>query len=346
MTVAAERDAVVRATPSAWGVGEAAARLHARAVVCDLTLPWEWNFTENREETLPRFARAGTSFVSLTVAGDREDLEESVRTVAAERRRFLGHPEQYVLAGSVADIRRAKAEGKLAVAFNLQGTNPLNGDVSMVSLYYDLGVRHMLMAYNAKNRVGDGCHERTDGGLSRFGVSVVQEMNRVGMLVDCSHTGYRTSMDVFEVSSAPVIFSHANAKAVHEHDRNLRDEQIDACARSGGVIGVVGFGPILSKGPDGAEGMFRHIDYIANRVGPRHVAIGLDFVYFEQTMYQLFGNRPGLYARGYTPPPWHFVPPEALPQLTETMLRHGYPDEVVLGVLGENFLRVAQAVWK
>lgn len=98
------------------------------------------------------------------------------------------------------------------------------------------------MAYNQRNAVADGCHERTDGGLSRFGIELVQAMNRVGMLVDCTHTGYRSSMDVFEVSQAPVVFSHSNARAVWDHERNIRDDQAQACARTGGVIGVVGAG--------------------------------------------------------------------------------------------------------
>lgn len=329
-----------------WNISTEAERLHADTAVCDMTLPWAWTHTENRSSTLPRFAQAGISFVSLTVAGDREDLEEAIKTIAVERRMIEAKGERYSFATSVADIRRAKREGKLALGFNMQGTNPLDGDVNMVSLYYRLGVRHMLMAYNAKNRVGDGCHERTDGGLSRFGVSVVQEMNRVGMLVDCSHTGYKTSMDVFEVSTSPVIFSHSNAKAVWDHDRNIGDDQIRACAKSGGVIGVAGFGPILADNDGSPEAMFRHIDYIGQLVGFQHVGIGLDFVYFEQQMYSLVAGRPGLYPRGYRPPPWPFVKPEQMPRLTEILLQGGYTDDDVRGVLGENWLRVARQVWR
>jgi membrane dipeptidase len=166
------------------------------------------------------------------------------------------------------------------------------------------------------------------------------------MLVDCSHTGYKTSMDTFEVSASPVIFSHSNAKSIWDHDRNIRDDQIRACAKSGGVIGVAGFGPIVADNDGSPEAMFRHIDFIGQLVGLQHVGIGLDFVYFEQTMYSLFSDRPGLYARGYRPPPWPFVKPEQMPRLTEVMLQHGYTDDQARGVLGENWLRVAERVWR
>jgi len=193
-----------------------------RAVVCDLTLPWG-RANENREPTLPRFVQAGFSFVSLTVGMDWTPLTETVQHIAAERRRFLNDPN-VVLVETASDIRRAKSEGSLAVGFHFQGTNPFSSDVNLVELFYRLGVRHALLAYNEKNAVGDGCHERTDGGLSRFGVRLIAEMNRVGMIVDCTHTGYRTSMEAMEMSTSPTIFSHSNAHAVFGHDRNIRDE--------------------------------------------------------------------------------------------------------------------------
>src|SRR5258708_254584 len=137
-----------------------------RAIVCDLTLPWG-KANENREPTLPRFVQSGFNFISLTVGMDWTSLTETVQHIAAERRRFLGD-RSFVLVEKASDIRRAKSEGKLAVGFHFQGTNPFSSDVNLVGLFYRLGVRHALLAYNEKNAVGDGCHERTDSGLSRF----------------------------------------------------------------------------------------------------------------------------------------------------------------------------------
>ena len=135
----------------------------------------------------------------------------------------------------------------MAVTFDLEGMNALDGSVDMVSLYYALGVRQMLVAYNRNNQAGGGCHD-TDAGLTAFGRAVISEMNRVGMLIDCSHCSYRTSMEAMELSRAPVIFSHSNARALHDHERNIRDEQARACAATGGVIGIVGLDAFLTKG--------------------------------------------------------------------------------------------------
>ncbi len=318
--------------------------LISRAIVCDLTLPWG-RANENREPTLPRFAKAGFTFVSLTVGMDWTPLAETIQHIGAERRRFLSDPN-CVLVERTSDIRRAKSEGKLAVGFHFQGTNPLANDVNLIEVYYRLGVRHMLLAYNEKNAVGDGCHERTDCGLSRFGVRVIEEMNRVGMIVDCTHTGYRTSMDAMELSTAPTIFSHSNARAVWEHDRNLRDEQIKACAGKGGVIGINGVGLFLGNNDASPENFIRHIDHIAGLVGPRHVALGLDLVYYMDSMLARWRANPGRYPEGYPEPPWYFFSPEDLPRLVETLLRRGYSDADITGILGENFLRVAEAVWR
>src|SRR5690606_16000592 len=162
----------------------------------------------------------------------------------------------------------------LAIVFHFQGTNPFGRDLGMVEVFYRLGIRHALMAYNQKNAVGDGCHERTDGGLTRFGLALVREMNRVGMLVDCSHSGYRTTMDA---SEAPVTCSPPNARALADPQRTSRDDQAKACAATGGVIGVNGIGIFLGGNEVSADALFRHIDYFVQLVGPQHVGLGLDY---------------------------------------------------------------------
>ena len=177
--------------------------LHDAAVVCDLTLPWGPGYA-NQDTVLARFRQSGIDFVSLTIGLDRMSLEQTIRHIAAERARFAAlEPEGYVLAESVEDILKAKHAGKLAVGFHFQGSNPLAGDPKMVGLYYRLGVRHMLFAYNQRNMAADGCHEDTDCGLSRYGRALVREMNRVGMIVDCTHTGHRSTMDIVELSADP-----------------------------------------------------------------------------------------------------------------------------------------------
>lgn len=322
-----------------------AARILERAVVCDLCLPWTPENVHARPGFLEDYAAAGGTFSSLTVSfGNFVTLEGAVRHIARDRRSYARQPDRCVVVDGVGDIERAKAEGKLAVAFNLQGCDPLHGDLAMVEGFYRLGVRQMLLCYNARNLAGDGCHERTDCGLSRFGIELVQEMNLVGMIVDCTHTGYRTTMDIMEHSSDPVIFSHSNARAVFDHDRNIRDDQIRACAASGGLIGVVGLGPLVGEEVT-VDMLLRHVDHILELVGPDHVGLGFDAVYTPEITYRRFGQNPDRYP-GYPEPPWDFILPRHVPAVVEGMVQRGYDDETMLGILGGNFLRVARQVWK
>ena len=198
--------------------------LHGDALVWDMTLPFGQDCADF-DKLLPRYKAAGVDFVSLTVNQFSHPLADTLLHMAELRTEIRSRANQYVFVKSVDEILEAKKDGRLALGFHFQETNPLEGSLHMVETFYDLGVRHMLLAYNQKNRVGDGCAERTDAGLSRFGISVVKEMNRVGMLVDGSHSGYRTTMDAMEVSTAPFIFSHANAYSLYPHYRNIRDDQ-------------------------------------------------------------------------------------------------------------------------
>lgn len=334
---------------ASWKVSPEAERLHADALVWDQCVPWsDFGRAELKEAALGHHQGAGASLVSLTLATDSQDLPQVVRTVAKERRYILANPDRFRLCETADDILAAKAEVKLGVNFNFQGTAAFERNIDLVELFYKLGVRYALMAYNQKNAVGDGCHERTDGGLSRFGVALVAEMNRVGMFVDCSHTGYRTTMDVFEHSTAPVIFSHSNAKALWDHPRNITDDQIDACAASGGVIGINGIGVFLAQNDASTELLLDQIEYIAGRAGPRHVGLGLDWVYDLQSLLLGVVKESGqAYPdKGYANLQMNIAQPEQLPEITEGLLKRGWKEEDVRGVLGLNWLRVARQVWK
>ncbi len=320
-----------------WNISEEAAALHQDALVLDMTFPWlAYLPLDEQVEPLRRMAASGYTFVSLTLAVDSTGLNNTIQIIAKERAYFQANADKYVLVESVDDIRRAKQEGKLAIGFHFQGTGPVSSDLNMIATYYKLGVRHMLMAYNAKNEVGDGCTERTDGGLTRFGIQLVEEMNRVGMMVDVSHTGYRTSMDVFEISPAPVVFTHANPLALWDTYRNIRDDQIKACAKSGGVIGINGCGTFLGDNVTDTETILRNLDYLAELVGPQHVGIGLDHVSDPMALAVYMGASWG---------DTNFADPEQLPEITEGLIKRGYPEADIRGILGENWLRLAQQVW-
>ena len=328
-------------------VSDRALALFEDALVWDMTLPWSVGYTDE-DITLPRFKGAGIDVISLTVNDFPGSLAGTMRQIAAVTRHLRERSDSMVLVKSVADIRQTKKEGKLALAFNLQETNPLEGEVDFVRTYYDLGVRHMLMAYNQKNRVGDGCAERTDAGLSRFGVRVVEEMNRVGMLVDGSHSGYRTTMDAMEVSAAPFIFSHCLAHAIHPHYRNIRDDQIVACARTGGVIGVNGVSAFLVDANASSEAMVRHIDHIADLVGTEHIGIGLDYVRDTERLGAWARANADMWPPNAGKPLGEivFAQPEQLLEVTDLLLARQYSEAEVRGILGENFARVATQIWQ
>jgi membrane dipeptidase len=321
----------------------------SKFLVWDMTTPFDWHGLSDaaRDSILPRLAAGGYNCASISLIGDHHSLEQTIGLIARTRAFIREHSDDFALVHNTNDIRECFASGKLAVVFQFQGSEALNRDVKMVELYYQLGVRLMLMAYNQKNSIGDGCMERHDGGLSRYGESVVREMNRVGMLVDVSHTGYRTAMDVLGVSSSPVILSHSNALALADNPRNVPDEIIRAVAASGGVMGIVGYSRFLTPENDSSTAqILRHINYVADLVGSSHVGLGLDWVVDTDSLMTLNLARPDVWPGQATENTDSFAAPEQVHEIAEQLLKSGWTDGDVAGVLGENWVRVADQVWR
>ena len=181
-------------------------------------------------------------------------------------------------------------------------------------------------------------------GLTDFGRDVIREMNRVGMVVDLSHMGYRATMEAFEVSTAPLIFSHSNPNGLREHARNISDEQIIACAKTGGVVGINGIGDFL--GGTSSELIVENIEYVMDLVGPEHVGIGLDYVIDKQELIEYIETYPDIFPPDKITDFLSIVEPEQFPEFTELLCQKGYSEQIIRGILGENFLRVAGQVWK
>ena len=295
---------------------------------------------------LARYRNAGFNVVSLNVGFDAVPWENTLPVMATFRRWIRQHGDDYLLIETVEDVAQAVAEGKLGVFFDLEGGCVLADQLSMVELYYDLGARWMLIAYNRNNALGGGCQD-DDKGLTAFGREVLDEMARVGMVACCSHTGYRTTMDVMEHSSNPVIFSHSNPLALREHKRNITDEAIRACAATGGVVCLNGVGIFLGENDARSETIARHIDYVVEQAGIDHVGIGLDYVFDMEELNEYLRQNPdtfppeGGYAEGVK-----FVAPEQAPEIVDALLGRGYRGEDIAKILGGNLLRVARAVWK
>jgi membrane dipeptidase len=293
---------------------------------------------------LDRYRQVGVGYVSVNVGYAPHDIDATMRVLSSWRRQISRAGDSFQLVGTTDDLEAARQAGRLVVGFDLEDTNPLGGEIAMIAAYYDLGVRSMLLTYNGENLAGFGCHAARDDGLTAFGRDAVDEMNRVGMMVDVSHCGYRTSMQAIERSSAPVIFSHSAMRGVWEHDRNIRDDQVRACAATGGVIGINGVGIFLGDNDASASAMARHIDYAVQLVGPEHVGIGTDYVFdLGKELAQNTQLFPGNYQ---TWDAQNFVEPEQLPALETELQGLGYGTSDIDAILGGNFLRVAKAVWK
>jgi membrane dipeptidase len=299
---------------------------------------------------------AGIDYFSINVFYDPVHWTRCLTNIAALRRRIPLEAPWCKLVSSIADIDAALNEGKTAATFDIEGMNALNGRIDLVQTYYELGVRHMLFAYNRNNLAGGGCHDE-DIGLTDFGREVIDEMNRVGMIIDCSHCSYKTSMEAIHQSAAPVVFSHSNVNALADHGRNICDEQILACTERGGVIGINGLNLFLGDtGQSKAETVARHVAYIANLAGPEHVGISLDYdpsVLPEDRLVSGSDIEAVLEEDPeYWPPeagydrPIDFLPLSSLPAVCDELFRKGFSEKELTNILGGNFRRIAAEVWK
>lgn len=304
--------------------------------------------------------KAGVTHVSVNVGMDFNPIETIVQVIASFTAQISARSDRFIMAKTLADVDRAKKCGLMAVTFDLEGSMMLFDRPEMVPLFHTLGVRQMHLAYNRNNSVGGGCFD-TDIPLTRVGRNIVKAVNDAGILLDGSHMGHRTTLDMLDCTSAPMIFSHTNVKSIHDHPRCISDEQIDRCAGTGGVVGICGVNRFMGRQDPSAEQMFRQIDTVANRVGIDHVGLGIDWMYDLH----IDDNPPGL-DRGYWWPnpnanrggeesdpykpqkqgPMEVFHPSSLPKLVAQMMLHGYGDADVRAVLGGNFYRVAQQVWR
>ena len=303
----------------------------------------------NTEQWLPGIARyraAGVTAVTINIGDSHVPLETLIRTAASIRHFVQQRPDEYLLGLTTADIRAARQSGRLAVCLDVEGVYALGEQISLVEFLYQIGVRWMLLVYNRKNLAGSGCHDPEDEGLTAHGRAILREMDRVGMIKCCSHTGYRTAREVLDATDRPVIFSHSNPRRLHDHPRNIPDELIRACAATGGVIGINGIGLFLGNRQPTAADAVRHVDYVAQLVGAQHVSLGIDYMFDTDEL-----PDPGRASLEMWPPEWGYgsgsgiLAPEAIPEIAAGLERLGYPAAAVRGVMGENLVRVADAVW-
>ncbi|QOG21075.1 membrane dipeptidase [Bradyrhizobium sp. SEMIA] len=327
-------------------------RLHEAAIIIDAVCP-----LLDDQARIADYRAGGLTAIAPTV-GWWDGIGPTMRTIGAWHK-LLRERDDLILVRTAVDIRKAKALDKTGIIMHFQGPAPIEDSLDLVDAFKALGVGVMQLAYNVRNRLGDGCEELTDSGLSRFGLQVVERMNQARMIIDCSHTGVRTTMDAIEHSSAPVIISHANARSIYPSPRNISDELIKEIAGNGGTVGVVGFPGFVSgdKRPT-IDQFIDHIAHMCDLVGTQYISLGIDY-YAGQSPYANEKTATLAYEKALSsgswspkayPPPPHYYPqgietPNTMLALTEALLRRGFRAEDIRKIYGENLLRIYQTVW-
>lgn len=325
------------------GVSPEALALHRRAIVCDahcdtiLELERRGRSLGERSNVghvdLPRLQEGGvTAQVFALYVEDvylpAQAIRRTLQLLDRFYRELAANGDRMLLATRAADIRRAKEEGKVAAILGLEGGEALDGLLATLRIYHRLGVRLLTLTWNRRNALADGLDEaRTDGGLTRLGVEVVEEMNRLGMLIDLAHLSPAGLADVLQVTTSPVIVSHANAQALYNHRRNLSDEQLRAVALTGGWIGATFVPHFIAPQNATLDHLLEHIVHMVHVAGEDHVGLGSDHDGFN--LQDSLSDLPDV---------------SYLPRLTDGLLRRGLSERVVEKVLGGNFLRVFEEV--
>lgn len=293
---------------------------------------------------------AGVDFVSVNVGMDFNPVADIFRFIAYFRNEIEKRPSEWLFAETIHDVDRAVSQNKMAISFDLEGSMMLQNRPETVESFYRLGVRQIHLAYNRNNSVAGGCHDQ-DTGLTALGRDVVSAINEAGMLMDCSHMGAQSSLDVMRHSTKPVSFSHTNMVGIYDFGRCINDEQIIGCAETGGVIGISGVNRFYGQ-PEVTAALFvDQIDYAVERAGIRHVGFGLDYMYPAEAD----DNPPGLDRTYWWPTSAGYfsglqaievMPPSRLADVHSELLKRGYNNSNCEALFGGNFYRVAQQSWR
>ncbi len=297
-----------------------------------------------------RLQSGGITAVNTTIAA-WHNLNETMKSIADFSAWFEEYSDAIMPARTVADIHAAKKSNRVGIIFGFQDTAPLEDNLRMLAVYHQLGVRVIQLTYNHTNSIGSGNLMPNDPGLTTFGREVIAEMNRLGILVDASHCGARTTLDAIEASQQPIAFTHANPLVRCGHPRNKSDDALKALAERGGVVGVVVFAPLLTcSGAATLSDYVATIDYLVNLIGIDHVGIGPDFMEEmtpEITAQALRGMPPQVLAQFQAVQPTvGFESIAACANVTNALLARGYAEQDTQKIMGGNWLRLYEQVWK
>jgi membrane dipeptidase len=296
----------------------------------------------------------GVTAINATIA-IWDDFESTLAAIAGWYGIFEQYSDLIRPVRSIADIHDARETARCGVIFGWQNATPIGTDLRRLSLFHDLGVRIIQLTYNERNLLGNGCYELHDEGLSKFGRAAVHEMNRTGILIDLSHVGDRTTLDVIELSEKPVTITHSNARSMDDHPRNKTDETIKLLAEKGGVIGSNSFPMFFPRGFQSTlDDYLDRVEYLLQLVGPDHVALGSDLCQDQPRAWfeWLFSSQGTIPAEqvAETPEPYThlhgFSSAAEFQNIAAVLEKRGYSSADVGKIMGENWLQLFGKVWR
>jgi len=350
--------ASVRAFADAPPYSTRAVDLVKRSLVIDMLAPLKLDFspeaysTPLTEAQVREFRESGiTGFHNSVGTGGPAVVEETLGFLAAWQGFCARNPDLFLLVDRADDLDRAKAEGRCAVIMGVQNSEHFR-KAEDVKAFHQLGQRCSQLTYNSQNFLGTGGTDRVDGGVSDFGAAIIAAMNEVGMLVDASHCGDRTTLDAIGLSKGPIAITHSNCRALNDHPRLKTDEAIRKLAAKGGVMGITGVRNFVrDREPTTVEHIVDHIDHVVKLAGIEHVGIGSDADlngYDDMPAKQrkeLMASYKSSYAFREKLDTDGFDHPRKVYDLAEALIRRGYDDAGIEAVLGGNFRRLLGTVW-
>lgn len=300
---------------------------------------------------LDRVVDSNVRVTNITIAAHADDFEHALDKMFHYFNLLQVEKDRVVHIKSVADIERAHRDKKVGIMFGFQSPTPIDIHINRWTIFRQLGLRTCSLAYNEPNVFAHGCHDPRNGGLSYYGLQAINEMNRLGIVVDLSHVGERSSLEAIEHSKKPCIFSHSNAKAVANMRRNITDEQAKLVASKGGVIGLSPHAFLSAKqiaAQPNLDDYLDHFDYLAKLVGVDHLGIGSDvfesYTKFSwETSTKLLYNSPWTYE---TVQNADYNKVEGIHLVIAGLVSRGFSDEEISKILGGNMLRVFRDVWR
>ena len=324
-----------------------AEQIHRNAIVFDGLVISKWS-----REVFEDMHRGGITAVNCTCSV-WEGLHDTLVNVARWKSWFTEHADILLPVYTTRDIDRAKREKRVGVILGWQNTSGIEDRLELVAVFKSLGVGVMQLTYNTQNLVGSGCYESHDSGLSDYGRGLIDEMNRLGVVVDLSHVGAKTSEDAIRYSKAPVAYSHCCPAALLDHPRNKSDAQLKLIVEHGGFVGVTTYPSFLPRGAESTvDDCVAVIDYVIELVGEDRVGIGTDFTQDQDAAFFDWlsldkGHGRRLIVRDWdvAPQPVGFQRLSEFPNLTAAMVRRGWSENRIRKVLGENWVAFLREVW-